>query len=136
GRDAPVVPVISLPAGVTVDSPGVRAQLAVILDQVRQAVPGTRIVSFASTGSDLFVSADRRTTFALLYLPRNTGGMLGMRMGAATPVEQVVQGVLAGARIDGEPFHLTSTDLLETAASGTSKGGGMSAMGMTMFGIL
>lgn len=137
GRQAPVVPVITLPVGVTVDTAGVRDQLAATLERVERAVPGARLVSYASSASSLIVSADRRTTFALVYPPNNGGGMLGMRMGASTSVEQAAQRVLAQSRIDGAPFHLTSTDLLETNASkGSSRGGGMSAMGMTMMGML
>src|ERR1700730_6711248 len=42
GRNAPLVPVVTLPAGITVNSPGVRAGLLQIEAKVRAAVPGAR----------------------------------------------------------------------------------------------
>ena len=70
GANPPAVPVITLPAGTTVDSPGVRAQLGAALAGVGRAVPHLRIASYASTGDRLFVSADGRTTFALITCRR------------------------------------------------------------------
>jgi putative drug exporter of the RND superfamily len=61
GDTPPLVPVVNLPEGKTVDAAGVRAELAVIDDRLREALPGARIASFASTGDRTFVSADRRT---------------------------------------------------------------------------
>lgn len=60
GRADPLVPVITLPAGTTVDSPGIKQQLAA-------AAPQARVVSYALTGDRLFVSADGRTTFGLVF---------------------------------------------------------------------
>ena len=67
GGGNPLLPVVTLPAGTTVDSPGVKAQLAAVDARLRRVLPGTRIASFASTGSRAFVSKDRRTVFALVY---------------------------------------------------------------------
>ena len=69
GDVAPLVPVVSLPAGRTVDSPGVAADLASALARIRDAVPHSRVASYASTHDRGFVSADGRTTFALVYIP-------------------------------------------------------------------
>ena len=69
GDVAPLVPVVQLPKGTTVDSPGVRSELAAALAQVSNALPKARIASYASTGDRAFVSADGRTTFALVYIP-------------------------------------------------------------------
>ena len=49
GDVAPLVPVVTLPKGTTVDSPGVTAELASALAQVKQAMPDVRIASYAST---------------------------------------------------------------------------------------
>src|SRR5579872_6499117 len=38
----PFVPVVTLPAGTTVDSPGVRAQLATAFDRILTRIPGSR----------------------------------------------------------------------------------------------
>src|SRR5262249_26962436 len=51
GDTGTVLPVVTLPKGTTVDSPGIRGQLAEIDKQAEKAVPGARIASYASTGS-------------------------------------------------------------------------------------
>src|SRR3954468_12120829 len=56
GDSAPLVPVVTLPAGKTVDSPGARADLAKIEASLRKALPRARIASYASTGDGTFVS--------------------------------------------------------------------------------
>ena len=67
GTSDPVAAVITLPGSTTVDSPGIRTQLAAAFARMAAAVPRARMVSWASTGDSAFVSADRHTTFALLY---------------------------------------------------------------------
>ena len=67
GNTAPLLPVVTLPKGETVRSPGVRADLKRLDARLDQALPGARIASFASTGDRTFVSADGRTTFAVVY---------------------------------------------------------------------
>src|SRR5262245_2502906 len=69
GDVAPIVPVVTLPAGTTVDSPGVASELVAALARVQTALPDARIASYGSTGDPAFVSEDRRTTFALVYIP-------------------------------------------------------------------
>src|SRR3954454_21186468 len=71
GNSAPLVPVITLPAGKQVNSPGVRADLAKVDARLERALPGTRIASYSSTGSRAFVSSDGRTTFVLAYPQRD-----------------------------------------------------------------
>ena len=44
-----------------------RADLAKVDARWRNALPGSRIASYASTGDRTFVSKDGRTTFALVY---------------------------------------------------------------------
>jgi putative drug exporter of the RND superfamily len=67
GDAAPLVPVVTVPKGETVDSPAVRADLAAVDRRLDQALPGARIASYASTGDDVFVSDDGRTTYAIAY---------------------------------------------------------------------
>src|SRR5215218_6591480 len=69
GDVAPLVPVVSLPEGESVDSAGVQAQLRTALAKVQTALPQARIASYASTHDRTFVSEDGRTTFALVYIP-------------------------------------------------------------------
>src|SRR5688500_15317904 len=69
GDVAPLVPVVTLPPGKTVDSLGVTEQLEAALATVEAALPQARTASYASTGDRAFVSEDGRTTFALVYIP-------------------------------------------------------------------
>jgi hypothetical protein len=60
-----------LPEDKTIDTEGVRAELAVIHDRLRNPLPGSRIASFASTGDRTFFSDDGWTTFVLTYPPHS-----------------------------------------------------------------
>src|SRR5688500_3099129 len=73
GDVAPIVPVVTLPQGTTVDSPGVRGELDAALAKVETALPGASTASYGSTGNRAFVSEDGRTTFALVYIPAKGG---------------------------------------------------------------
>src|SRR4051812_35849277 len=73
GDVAPLVPVVRLPQGTTVDSPGVRQQFEVALARVKTALPEARIASYVSTGDRAFVSKDGRSTFALVDIPARGG---------------------------------------------------------------
>ena len=74
GDISPLVPVVALPEGTTVDSSGIREQLDAALAKVEAALPEARTASYASTGDRAFVSDDGQTTFALVYIP-NLGGV-------------------------------------------------------------
>ena len=68
GGDAvPLLPVVALPQGKTVETPGVRRDLARVDATLAKALPGARIASYASTGDRTFVSKDGRTVYALVY---------------------------------------------------------------------
>jgi RND superfamily putative drug exporter len=69
GNTAPLLPVVTLPVGRTVTSPGARAALADLEARVRRILPGSRVAGYASTGSRAFISAGGRTTFAVAYPP-------------------------------------------------------------------
>ncbi len=115
-----IVPVFTLPAGTTVDSPGVRASLAAALGRATRAVPGSRAVSFASTGDKAFASADGRTTFAIVYIPfKAKRGFSG-----ATKETNAIRGALLKAPPAGAVVHVTGYDALNDSASG-GKGPGV-----------
>jgi putative drug exporter of the RND superfamily len=119
GRDTPpLVPVVVLPEGKTVDSPGVRADLAAIDDRLREALPGSRIASFASTGDRAFVSDDGRTIFALAY-PRPDPGS---QWGEARESAKAAAGALDGATVAGAPVRLTGIDALMEDSGADSEG--------------
>ena len=67
GSEPPLVTVVRLPRGVTVQSPRVRGQLEKMSGKAAAALPGARTASWVSTGDRAFVSADGRTTFGLIY---------------------------------------------------------------------
>ena len=70
GETLPLVPVVTLPSGTTVDSPGVRDQLTKVEATARKAVPKSRVAGFGSTGDKAFVSKDGRTAFVYVFAPR------------------------------------------------------------------
>jgi RND superfamily putative drug exporter len=119
GRYAPLVPVVTLPAGTTVDSPGVRADLARVQAKLIAALPGARTASFASTGSRAFVSANGRTTFLLAYPPPDNESF-----GNNTKAAKAALGALAGASVAGAPVQLTGFDALSNQTGG-GKGPGV-----------
>jgi putative drug exporter of the RND superfamily len=118
GGTAPLVPVVVLPEGTRVDSPGVRAGLAAVDERLREALPGSRIASFASTGDRAFVSDDGRTIFALAY-PRADPGT---QWGEAPEAAKAARRALEGATVAGAPVRLTGIDALQED-SGADSGG-------------
>ena len=120
GDSAPLVPVVSLPAGKSVDSPGVRADLAAALQKIKAAVPGSRAASYASTHDRTFVSQDGRTTFALVYIP--AAGGIDPGQDEARAAQQAVDGMTVG----GAPVQITGLDALRAGAADDAKGSGTS----------
>ncbi len=115
GRYAPLVPVVTLPAGTSVSSPSVRSGLVRIEARLRQAIPGTRTASFASTGSRAFVSDDGRTTFVLAYPPPDNESFANN-----TKAAKRAAAVLAGDTIAGAPVHVTGFDALQNQTRGSN----------------
>ena len=121
GGDAnPLVLVVQLPHGTTVDAPGVRAELATAVSDAARAVGGARAASYADGADRGFVSADGRTTFALLYPPPGPG------FPAYTTLLPRLNQALDGIRVGGSPVHLTGTDVL-FAQSSKAEGPGVLA---------
>jgi putative drug exporter of the RND superfamily len=118
GDTAPLVPVVTLPDSKTVDSPGVRAELAVIDERLRKALPGARIASFASTGDRTFVSEDGRTTFALAYPQPDPSSQWGEAPRAAKAAARALE----GATVAGEPVRLTGIDALMEDSGAENEG--------------
>ena len=129
GDVAPIVPVVTLPEGKTVDSPGVRAELDAALSKVEAALPESMSASFASTGDRAFVSDDGRTTFALVYIPAKGGVDQGLEEARAT------QAALAGVTVGGSPVEVTGLDALR-ASAGEGHGDGAGVMLGTLLAAL
>jgi RND superfamily putative drug exporter len=121
GDTAPLVPVVTLPRGESVDSPGVRAQLARLDARLDRGLPAARIASYASTGDRAFVSADGRTTFALIYPQPDPDSAFGENPQA----EKAASAAVRGATVAGAPVRLTGFDALAEDSGSDSEGPGV-----------
>ncbi|MEY2432609.1 MAG: hypothetical protein QOC92_2334, partial [Acidimicrobiaceae bacterium] len=119
GDIAPIVAVVTLPKGSTVDSPGVGRELSAALSKVTRALPHARLASYATTHDRAFVSKDGRTTFALVAIPS-----AGLHPGQAEA--RRAQAALSGVDVGGAPVRITGLDALRAAAADGGKGGGAS----------
>ncbi|MDX6677126.1 MAG: hypothetical protein QOE31_1178, partial [Solirubrobacteraceae bacterium] len=129
GDIAPIVPVVKLPQGKTVDSPGISRQLDAALAKVESALPEARTASYASTGDRAFVSADGRTTFALVYIPAKGGANPGWTEA------RTAQAALAGVTVGGSAVEVTGLDALRSS-SGDSEGDGTGVLLGTLLAAL
>jgi putative drug exporter of the RND superfamily len=116
GDTAPIVPVVTLPQGKTVSSPGVHRQLAAVDRRVEQALPGARLASYASTGERAFVSADRRTTFSIVYPRPDPNSTFGENTQAA----KRATAALRDTTVDGAAVHVSGYDALNNDAGSDS----------------
>jgi RND superfamily putative drug exporter len=114
GNYAPLVPVVTLPAGKTVSSPGVVAALRALEGRVERALPAARISGYGSTANRAFVSADGRTTFIVAYPQPDPKQAFNDNPEAA----KKLSAALAGARVAGSPVHVTGFDALSRQSGG------------------
>src|SRR3954451_17065043 len=114
GNSAPLLPIVLVPAGQAVDSPGVRAQLAGLDRRLARALPGARSASYASTGDRAFLPRDGRTVYALIYPRPGKDSQFGQNPAAA----RAARVALSGVRVAGQPVHLTGLDALSTQSGG------------------
>jgi putative drug exporter of the RND superfamily len=121
GDTSPLVPVVTLPDGKTVDSPGVQADLAKLDAKLDEALPDARIASYASTGDDAFASDDGRTTFAMVYPQPDPDSAFGENPKA----EKAASAALKDTTIAGAPVHLTGFDALQEDSGADDDGPGL-----------
>jgi RND superfamily putative drug exporter len=129
GDVAPIVPVVQLPRGTTVDSPGVRQELTAAIAAIGAALPQARTASYASTGDRAFVSDDGRTTFALVYIPAKGGVDPGQVEARAA------QAAVAGLSVGGARVEVTGLDALR-ASAGENHGAGAGVLLGTLLAAL
>ncbi|MGH3072351.1 MAG: MMPL family transporter [Gaiellaceae bacterium] len=129
GDVAPLVPVVQLPQGTTVDSPGIRKELDAAISKVEAALPEARTASYASTGDRAFVSDDGRTTFALVYIEAKGGVDQGQ------PEAKLAREALAGVTVGGAPIQVTGLDALR-ASAGENEGDGTGVLLGTLLAAL
>jgi putative drug exporter of the RND superfamily len=121
GDTTPLLPVVTLPEGESVDSPAVQRDLGRLDQRLERALPGARIASYASTGDETFVSDDGRTTFAVVYPRPDPESTFGENPKA----ERAARGALDAATVVGEPVHLTGFDALAEDSGSDSEGPGV-----------
>jgi RND superfamily putative drug exporter len=108
GSGAPLLAVVTLPAGVSVRSPAVTSGLNDVAARIEHAVPHVRVASFASTRGDrAFVSRDGRTTFVIAYPPPSPNAY-----GASPLAVKQANAVLKGVAVAGGAVHVTGLDAL------------------------
>jgi RND superfamily putative drug exporter len=129
GENPPSLPVVTLPSGKTVDSPGVRSQLAALESRISQGSKHLRVAGFGSTADRAFVSKDGRTTFIYAFPPPGNDAFAGN-----SDVVHSLRKSLTGARIAGAPVHLTGYDALNDSSGGG--GGGPGVLIEALFGGL
>ena len=113
GNVAPIVPVVTLPKGTTIDSPGVGAELEAALAKVEAALPEARTASYLSTGDSAFVSRDRRTTYALVLIPQRAS------LEAGQAEARLARAAVDGVTVAGSPVRVTGLEaLLADSAAG------------------
>jgi putative drug exporter of the RND superfamily len=121
GDSPPLVPVVTIPDGESVDAPAVKRDLEAVDARLERALPGARIASYASTGDGTFLSDDRRTTFAIVHPTPDPDSFFGENPRA----ERIARGALDGATVAGEPVKLTGFDALTRDSGGESEGPGV-----------
>ena len=65
GSNPPTIAVVTVPEGTTVQEQ--LGKITPVFDQLHAALPGTRMVDYAMTQDDVFLTKDGRTTYALVY---------------------------------------------------------------------
>jgi putative drug exporter of the RND superfamily len=124
GSSAPLVAVVSLPAGTSLNAAAVRNGLAQVARRIEGVVPHARVASYASTDDRAFVSRDGRTTYLLAYPPPTLGNF-----GANPQAANAAKNALRGFTIAGRPVRVTGLDAL-SASSGEKGGIGLLAEGL------
>jgi len=122
GDTAPLVPVLTLPEGQTVQDS--RSAVTAAFAAVQKAVPTTRLVSYGNTGDEHFVTDDGRSTFGLMFVP--------LQQGFVPFAKEPVAAALRQAAPPGSTVQITGLD--ELASGGDSEGPGVLAE--TLFGGL
>jgi putative drug exporter of the RND superfamily len=120
GETLPLVPVVTLPRGTTVDSPGVKDQLMKVEDTARKAVPRSRVAGFGSTGDKTFVSRDGRTAFVYVFAPRTDDPF-----GGNVDDQRNLRDALKGSTIEGAPVRVTGYDALFDSSGEADDGPGV-----------
>lgn len=124
----PIVGVVELPAGTTIDSPGVAEEAAAAFDAIAASVPGARAADYASTGDRVFVSDDGTVTYGVIWFPAAETAF-----DPAGEAMDQARAAAAGQSVAGTPVVVTSMDSL---AAGEGESEGPSVLAETLIGGL
>lgn len=122
----PLVAVVDLPEGTTVDTPGVRREVGDAFAAVAAAIPGSRSADLASTGDRLFVSDDGATTFGVIWFPASE-----VAFEPAGDALDQARAAAADLSVSGPPVRITGLDAL---AAGDDESEGPSVLAETLIG--
>ena len=113
---SPLIPTITLPEGRTVDEPELADRIATAFAAAGAAAAPARFADRRSTGDEVFVSEDRRTTFAVIYVqPGDAFDPISAPLERAR--EAVAEVEIAGATID-----VTGLEVLRAGSEGEAGG--------------
>ncbi|MGW2814913.1 MMPL family transporter [Streptomyces sp. NPDC001415] len=116
---APLVAVVTWPDGTDGRSPGATARLAAGLTGA--TAPGTRVLSYADTRDEAFLSRDGRTTYALVYPRSGEPDLAGL-----TVVRDATERLRTGLRAELPGARVNVTGVLplqdDSAAAGSGLG--------------
>jgi RND superfamily putative drug exporter len=114
--EGPIVLVAQVPEGRSLRDPAVRREVGQAFGAVTQAIPGSRAANLATTGDDLFVGRDGRTTFGVVWYPP-----AATAFDAAGPALEQARAAAARVQVAGAPVKVTGIEAL-AAGSGASEG--------------
>ena len=120
GETPPLVPVVGLPEGTTVESPGVRAELAELERATARAVPGSRVAGYGSTGDRAFASEDGGTAFVYAFAPRGDDPF-----GGNVDAQRDLRDALEGQTVAGGDVRVTGYDALFDSSGEADDGPGV-----------
>ena len=123
--EAPGLVTINLPAGQTVTTPTVKAELTALDAQIAKALPTLRETSYASTGSQTLVGTGGTSTLILVYSPQHGQDV------PTTVLDQLT--TAARSAVPGSTVHATGENAL---ASGSASSGNSSVLTELLFGAL
>lgn len=112
GYERPFVPVVTLPEGTTVDSPGVTAALERAFASVAGAL-GARVTSYADTGDRSLIGGGGRTVFGLVFGgPVEQGGIPGSALGETPDLTESIVEAMNPELPTGAALYVTGLDTL------------------------